>query len=453
MESKLLRIKEKQRLRRELLAKQLGVASGNDLKDALGTVGYQCKENKKKYSFSDDVVHAKISKVDKKHSQRSNSKDSASEQEVYKDSSTFLKGTQSLNPHNDYCQNYVDTGQRPQNFIRDIGLEERFGEYPKLKELIHLKDELIRNTNTPPTYLKCDIVNYDLSKLGCKFDVILLEPPLIEYRRQAGLPLTGQETPWDVIQNLPIECLFAQRCFMFLWCGASDGLDRGRQCLKKWGFRRCEDICWIKTNRKKQNFPLFDDSLFVTTKEHCLMGIKGTVRRSIDGDFIHANVDIDLIIEEEKEPGNSEKPEEIFNIIEHFCLGRRRLHLFGRDTSIRPGWLTVGPTLTKSNFDRDTYANHFKVNPENPMGPLTGCTEEIERMRPKTPPPRDKKTERGGINSSTGRGRGNRGSAPGLRRDNTPLRNDNLVAHRRGDQNINVVMAYMNLFLYGFEFE
>ena len=35
------------------------------------------------------------------------------------------------------------------------------------------------------------------------------------------------------------------------------------------------------------------------TKEHCLMGIKGTVRRSTDGDFIHANVDIDLIIDEE----------------------------------------------------------------------------------------------------------------------------------------------------------
>jgi len=22
------------------------------------------------------------------------------------------------------------------------------------------------------------------------------------------------------------------------------------QCLRKWGFRRCEDICWIKTNIK-----------------------------------------------------------------------------------------------------------------------------------------------------------------------------------------------------------
>lgn len=54
------------------------------------------------------------------------------------------------------------------------------------------------------------------------------------------------------------------------------------------------------------------------------MGIKGTVRRSTDGDFIHANVDIDLIITEEPEYGSLEKPSEIFNIIEHFCLGKRR---------------------------------------------------------------------------------------------------------------------------------
>ncbi|ERE72611.1 methyltransferase-like protein 14 [Cricetulus griseus] len=47
------------------------------------------------------------------------------EEEIYKDSSTFLKGTQSLNPHNDYCQHFVDTGHRPQNFIRDVARTSR----------------------------------------------------------------------------------------------------------------------------------------------------------------------------------------------------------------------------------------------------------------------------------------------------------------------------------------
>ena len=40
---------------------------------------------------------------------------------TYKDSNIFLKGTQSANPHNDYSQHFVDIGQRPQNFIRDVG--------------------------------------------------------------------------------------------------------------------------------------------------------------------------------------------------------------------------------------------------------------------------------------------------------------------------------------------
>lgn len=110
------------------------------------------------------------------------------------------------------------------------------------------------------------------------------------------------------------------------------------------------------------------------------MGIKGTVRRSTDGDFIHANVDIDLIISEEEEFGNVEKPIEIFHIIEHFCLGRRRLHLFGRDSTIRPGWLTVGHELTNSNFNSEMYANQFADDS------TTGCTERIEQLRPKSPP-------------------------------------------------------------------
>jgi len=113
------------------------------------------------------------------------------------------------------------------------------------------------------------------------------------------------------------------------------------------------------------------------------MGIRGTVRRSTDGDFIHANVDIDLVIAEEEPWGSAEKPVEIFHIIEHFCLGRRRLHLFGKDTTVRPGWLTVGPHLTSSNFNPDTYTGFFAGGPD---AYLTGATEDIERLRPKSPP-------------------------------------------------------------------
>lgn len=57
-----------------------------------------------------------------------------------------------------------------------------------------------------------------------------------------------------------------------------------------------------------------------------------------------------------------------------------RLHLFGRDNTIRPGWLTLGNELTSSNFNIDVYNGYFSD------GQLTtGCTNRIEKLRPKSP--------------------------------------------------------------------
>ena len=56
----------------------------------------------------------------------------------------------------------------------------------------------------------------------------------------------------DQIMALDIAEVSSPRSFVFLWCGSSDGLDLGRLCLQNWGFRRCEDICWIRTNIKNK---------------------------------------------------------------------------------------------------------------------------------------------------------------------------------------------------------
>ncbi|XP_071455156.1 N(6)-adenosine-methyltransferase non-catalytic subunit METTL14 [Hetaerina americana] len=394
------KLREQSQKRKKLLAQTFGVSTVDELRQTLGTTIdspsrraiRDCdltKENSDKTTADDD--------------------EAASGKMVYTDSSTFLKGTQSSNPHNDYCQHFVDTGQRPQNFIRDVGLADRFEEYPKLRELIKLKDDLIAQTAAPPMYLKCDLQTFDMKELRSKFDVILVEPPLEEYQRTMGV--TNMEFwNWEQIMQLDIGEVAAPRSFVFLWCGSSDGLDLGRFCLRKWGFRRCEDICWIRTNINNPGLSknLEAKAVFQRTKEHCLMGIKGTVRRSTDGDFIHANVDIDLIISEEPEYGSLEKPVEIFHIIEHFCLGRRRLHIFGRDSTIRPGWLTLGPMLTNSNFNADAYASHFSTGQVT-----TGCTERIEALRPKSPPAKGKGAaggrgrgaQRGGFSRGRGRSR------------------------------------------------
>ncbi|KAF2364994.1 Pseudouridine synthase TruD [Trinorchestia longiramus] len=386
-------MREKAKLRRQLVAQQLGVWCPDRLGEALG--------NTPTGGGSEDQLRGN------RHRHRRHLAATKHTVALYTDSTTFLKGTQSANPHNDYCQHFVDTGHRPQNFIRDVGLADRFEEYPKLRELIKLKDDLIASTASPPSYLKADLHSFPLASLQCLFDVILVEPPLEEYQHTTPGHASALKGFWDwsQIRELDIAQVAAPRSFIFLWVGSSEGLDEGRRCLRSWGFRRCEDICWIRSNATCPGHAknLDHKAVFQRTKEHCLMGIKGTVRRSTDGDFIHANVDIDLIITEESSSGTLDKPVEIFHIIEHFCLGKRRLHLFGRDPSIRPGWLTVGPDLSSSNFDRGIYSSFF--NPETGGSLTTGCTDRIEALRPKSPPPKAGGKTRGGYSRGRARGR------------------------------------------------
>ncbi|CAG8695205.1 11960_t:CDS:2 [Gigaspora margarita] len=312
-----------------------------------------------------------------------------SQQQLGEQQASGQEGEKSI--RNDYCQYFVDSGRRPQNFIRDTELSQRFDEYPKLKELTKMKDNLVATKATPATYLKADLRTFDLKSLGVKFDVILIDPPLEEYCRKS--PLVSGTNPdywsYDEIISLFDNCFVfstANPSFIFIWSGDSEGLDRGRQLLLKWGYRRCEDIVWIKTNKKWEGSHFVEPrSVFQHTKEHCIMGIRGTVRRSTDGHFIHCNVDTDVIISEEPSFGSTAKPEELYHIIEHFCLGRRRLELFGEDHNIRPGWLTIGTGLSSSNFDATTYASYFN----EPSGYLLGSTAEIENLRPKSPPIRD----------------------------------------------------------------
>lgn len=183
---------------------QLGVSSVDELRQILGTEVDEAQKKK---------IKVAPNKTDDDTKEKQNCTALADEI-VYKDSSTFLKGTQSSNPHNDYCQHFIDTGQRPQNFIRDVGLADRFEEYPKLRELIKLKDDLIAETATPPMYLKTDLSTYNLKDLNCKFDVILIEPPLEEYQRTCGAT-NVQLWNWDQVSlYLILFCASCEVCFI-----------------------------------------------------------------------------------------------------------------------------------------------------------------------------------------------------------------------------------------------
>lgn len=232
---------------------------------------------------------------------------------------------------NDYSQRYVDGGEWPQNWVLGAEPERRFEEYPKQQRLLALKKASVTEYALPPTYLPFS----ELASLQpSKFDVIVLDPPL------------SSSFSWDTLQDLPLATLAADPSFVFLWVGsgAGDGLERGREVLARWGYRRCEDVCWVKTNLESNRGPGTDPpttSLLTRTKQHCLIGIRGTVRRSTDSWFVHCNVDTDVILWEGDPTDPTRKPPEMYTLIENFCLGLRRLELFARARSLRRGWVSV----------------------------------------------------------------------------------------------------------------
>ena len=68
----------------------------------------------------------------------------------------------------------------------------------------------------------------------------------------------------------------------------------------------------------------------------------------------------------------------------------------------RTGWLTLGPSLSSSNFHKETYHSFFDGG-ENSF--LLSQVDEIENLRPKTPPPKGRGASRGGgVSAGLGRG-------------------------------------------------
>lgn len=177
---------------------------------------------------------------------------------------------------------------------------------------MELKQEQVSKYAHPALHMAFDPANDSLmsltSHLPIPFDVILIDPP--------------PSYDWSKITSIPIRLISADPSFVFLWVGdaAGDGLEKGREALLKWGFRRCEEILWVKPNKKvikakqgtedgqsaesdvqqwmsqsRKDQGDRPKNIMVTQKEHCLMGIRGTVRRKTDNWFVHCNVGMCLL--------------------------------------------------------------------------------------------------------------------------------------------------------------
>lgn len=197
----------------------------------------------------------------------------------------------------------------------------------------------------PPQWIQCDLRFFDMSLLG-KFSVVMADPP---WDIHMELPYGTMSD--DEMRKLNIPSL-QDDGIIFLWV-TGRAMELGRECLALWGYERCDEIIWVKTNQLQRIIRTGRTGHWLNHgKEHCLVGIKGNPKD------INRGLDCDVIVAEVR--ATSHKPDEIYGIIERLSPGTRKIELFGRPHNVQPNWITLGNQLNGVRLIEPSLVNAFK---------------------------------------------------------------------------------------------
>lgn len=138
------------------------------------------------------------------------------------------------------------------------------------------------------------------------------------------------------IMDLRVERL-SKKGFIFMWI-LNTQLNVAYEILNKWGYEVVDQIIWVKLKDKK--IYLSHGYYFMHSFEICLVGFKQK-----PGDHVeyHSKVSNNIIFSEVR--NKSQKPDEIYEVIELLMPGSKKIELFGRNNNLRAGWLTLGNQL------------------------------------------------------------------------------------------------------------
>ena len=182
----------------------------------------------------------------------------------------------------------------------------------------------------PAQWIQCDLRHFDVTVLG-KFSVVMADPP---WDIHMELPYGTMSD--DEMRALNIPCL-QDEGLIFLWV-TGRAMELGRECLTLWGYERCDEILWVKTNQLQRIIRTGRTGHWLNHgKEHCLVGVKGNPKS------MNRGLDCDVIVAEVR--ATSHKPDEIYGMIERLSPGTRKIELFGRPHNVQPNWITLGNQL------------------------------------------------------------------------------------------------------------
>ncbi|KAG2392760.1 hypothetical protein C9374_011485 [Naegleria lovaniensis] len=234
-------------------------------------------------------------------------------------------------------------------------------------------------------YINCDLRYFTLSSLG-KFDVILIDPPwrVVQSRPQEAMmfsntnfKLNYNTLSYQEIMDINVGSLCDQG-FCFLWV-LNSSLQFGLNLLNHWGFTYIDKIVWVKKTKNDQIFA-GTGYYFLHSTELLLVGVKhGSTKKNGQKLQYISKVSNDILFS--KVGIQSQKPKEVYEIIENMVPGARKIELFGRNHNIRRGWLSVGNRLGEA-FEKEMTSYSCTKCDKNLFSPdMMGTSKNIPRYK------------------------------------------------------------------------
>jgi len=195
--------------------------------------------------------------------------------------------------------------------------------------------------------LHANVTTMDWTNLisATQFDVIMMDPPwqLATANPTRGVALGYSQLTDRDIQNLPIPKL-QKNGFLFIWV-INAKYQFTLDLFDKWGYELVDEVVWVKmtVNRRLAKSHGF---YLQHAKEVCLVAKIGDNPRGMK-----QGVGSDIIYSERR--GQSQKPEEIYHLIEQLVPNGKYLEISGRKNNLRNFWVTVGNEVTGQGLPRE----------------------------------------------------------------------------------------------------
>jgi len=210
-----------------------------------------------------------------------------------------------------------------------------------------------REWQVPPQCIPihANVTTYNWSPLAsaCQFDVVMMDPPwqLATANPTRGVSLGYSQLTDDFIGNLPLSRL-QTRGLLFVWViNAKYQWTLGQ--FKRWGYTFVDEIVWVKVTNSRR-LAKSHGFYLQHAKEVCLVAHKG---EPLPG--LAAGVGSDVIMTQRR--GQSQKPTEIYDLIERLVPNGRYLEIFARKNNLRDYWVSVGNEVSGTGLpDEDNAA-------------------------------------------------------------------------------------------------